>query len=369
MELETSLSREQANLEHNIKLSQSELEKKISDYEKEHHDKTLYIKDSNSKMPELKSQVNDLSDNVEKLKSKSQKMKYVIDNYDKSIRTLNHDQESKIKTLYKIDSHGISLENNNSRLMDSKIYSMNKLSSLGYNSPLKYFPGIDSIISYLDLEYNQLKTNVNLRADKNYRQIYSGYKSYSQRINQLDIERNSILEFIKNIDSKKRGTFLEAFKKIDKELRYIFSKLTTRENGIHGEAWLELDDPDDIFNSGVSLMAQFPNKIARESAIISGGEKTVSALCLILAIQAVTPAPFYLFDEIDAHLDAVNSSALAEILRERTDRSQIIMISLKDSILSRVDSMYGVYHEKGISKVLRYQPNIPIRKHRHNSTP
>ena len=369
MELETSLSREQANLEHNIKLSQLELEKKISDYEKEHHDKTLYIKDSNSKMPELKSQVNDLSDNVEKLKSKSQKMKYVIDNYDKSIRTLNHDQESKIKTLYKIDSHGISLENNNSRLMDSKISSMNKLSSLGYNSPLKYFPGIDSIISYLDLEYNQLKTNVNLRADKNYRQIYSGYKSYSQRINQLDIERNSILEFIKNIDSKKRGTFLEAFKKIDKELRYIFSKLTTRENGIHGEAWLELDDPDDIFNSGVSLMAQFPNKIARESAIISGGEKTVSALCLILAIQAVTPAPFYLFDEIDAHLDAVNSSALAEILRERTDRSQIIMISLKDSILSRVDSMYGVYHEKGISKVLRYQPNIPIRKHRHNSTP
>ena len=273
-----------------------------------------------------------------------------------------NEKDSKIKVLYKIDSQIHSLENTNSRSSESKISLLNKLSSMGYDNSLEYFSGADSIISSLDLEYNQLKTNVNLLADKNYRQIYSGYKSYSQRTTQLDIERNSIVEFINRIDSEKRGTFLEAFKKIDKELRYIFTKLTTRENGIHGAAWLELDNPDDIFNSGVSLMAQFPNKIARESAILSGGEKTVSALCLILAIQAVTPAPFYIFDEIDAHLDAVNSSALAEILRERTDRSQIIMISLKDTILSRVDSMYGVYHEKGITKILKYQPNIAVGK-------
>ena len=368
IELETSLAREQANLDHNIKHSHSELKTKISDYEKEYNDKSLYVKNSNFKIPELKSQINDLSDNTEKLKAESQKIKSIIDNYDKSIRTLNHEQESKNKTLYRIDSHRHSIKNNNSRLMDSKTSSMLKLSSLGYDEPLEYFPDADSIISYLDLEYDQLKINVNLRADKDYRQIYSGYKSYSQRTNQLSIERNSIIEFINRIDSEKRGTFLEAFEKIDKELRYIFSKLTTRENGIHGEAWLELDNPDDIFNSGVSLMAQFPTKVARESALISGGEKTVSALCLILAIQAVTPAPFYIFDEIDAHLDAVNSSALSEILRERTDRSQIIMISLKDTILSRVDSMFGIYHVKGITKILKYQPNIPIGKHRYNLT-
>ena len=79
-------------------------------------------------------------------------------------------------------------------------------------------------------------------------------------------------------------------------------------------------------------------------------------MCLILAIQAVKPAPFYVFDEIDAHLDAVNSSKLAEIIRSRTDKSQIIMVSLKDTILSRVDNMYGVYHERGITKILKYQP-------------
>ena len=158
------------------------------------------------------------------------------------------------------------------------------------------------------------------------------------------------------MDSDKRKAFLDAFEKIDKELRHLFSKLTTKDSGIHGEAWLELENEDDIFTSGVSLMAQFPDKIARESTGISGGEKTVAALCLILAIQAVKPAPFYVFDEIDAHLDAVNSTKLAEIIRERTVYSQIIMVSLKDTILSRVDNMYGVYHKRGITKILTYQP-------------
>ena len=78
--------------------------------------------------------------------------------------------------------------------------------------------------------------------------------------------------------------------------------------------------------------------------------------CLILAIQAVKPAPFYVFDEIDAHLDAVNSSKLAEILQSRTSKSQVIMISLKDTILSRVDTMYGVYHERSITKILKFRP-------------
>ena len=115
----------------------------------------MYIKNSNFKIPELKSQINDLSDNTEKLKAESQKMKSIIDNYDKSIRTLNHEQESKNKTLHRIDSNRLSIQNNNSRLMDSKTSSMLKLSSLGYDEPLEYFPDADLIISYLDLEYKQ----------------------------------------------------------------------------------------------------------------------------------------------------------------------------------------------------------------------
>ena len=147
---------------------------------------------------------------------------------------------------------------------------------------------------------------------------------------------------------------MDAFTKIDRELRSIFARITA------GGAWLELENPDDVFNTGVFLMTQFPGKIPRESGLVSGGEKTVSALSLILAIQAVSPSPFYIFDEIDAHLDAINAERLAELLKERAARSQIVIVSLKDSVLSRVDVMYGVYQESGLSHVVRFQPKIEV---------
>jgi len=151
--------------------------------------------------------------------------------------------------------------------------------------------------------------------------------------------------------------FLDTFEKIDKEIRIVFSKIT------RGSAWLEIENPQEIFNSGVFLTTQFPNKIPRESSAVSGGEKTVSAVSFILAIQSVYPAPFYLFDEIDAHLDVVNSERLANLLKERSAQSQIIAISLRDSIVSKGSVVYGVYQTKGVSQVIRYRPGLeaPIK--------
>ena len=105
-------------------------------------------------------------------------------------------------------------------------------------------------------------------------------------------------------------------------------------------------------------MAQFPDKIPRESMAVSGGEKTVSALSVILAIQSVYPSPFYLFDEIDAHLDIKNSESLAELLRERANNSQIIAVTLKDSMLTQASIIYGLYIEKGTSRIIKYKTGV-----------
>ena len=88
----------------------------------------------------------------------------------------------------------------------------------------------------------------------------------------------------------------------------IFTKMTG------GNAWLELENEDDIFNAGISYFIQFLNKPKRESTAISGGEKTLAAVVFVLALQRLKPSPFYLFDEIDAHLDAPNSQSLAKIV-------------------------------------------------------
>jgi chromosome segregation protein len=157
------------------------------------------------------------------------------------------------------------------------------------------------------------------------------------------------VSFIESIEKDKRQTFLDAFDTVDKEIRGIFNKM----NG--GNAWLELENEDDIFNSGISYIIQFQNKPKRESTSISGGEKTLAAVVFVLALQKLKPSPFYLFDEIDAHLDAPNAERLANIVEERSNGSQFIMVSLRDSVVQKAKLIYGVYPERGVSKVVVYK--------------
>ena len=190
---------------------------------------------------------------------------------------------------------------------------------------------------------------LNAKAPETYLEVSYGYRSMSTRKNSLEEERNSIVKFIEDIEKDKRQTFLDAFDKVDKEIRLIFNKMTK------GNAWLELQNEDDIFNSGISYLIQFPNKPKRESTSISGGEKTLAAIVFVLALQKLKPSPFYLFDEVDAHLDAPNSEKLANILEERSKESQFIMVSLKDSVVQKAKLIYGVFPKNGVSNVVTYK--------------
>ena len=97
------------------------------------------------------------------------------------------------------------------------------------------------------------------------------------------------------------------------------------------------------------------NKPKRESTSISGGEKTLAAVVFVLALQKLKPSPFYLFDEVDAHLDAPNSEKLGKILAERAKESQFLMVSLKDSVVQRAKLIYGVFPKNGVSHVVTYK--------------
>lgn len=207
---------------------------------------------------------------------------------------------------------------------------------------------VSGMLQALESEIRSLDS-LNAKAPDAYGTVYEGYRSWSPRKNSLEEERNSIVQFIEGIDRDKKQTFLDAFDKVDKEIRLIFGKMTG------GNAWLELQNEDDIFSSGISYMIQFPNKPKRESSSISGGEKTLAATVFVLALQRLKPSPFYLFDEIDAHLDAPNSERLAKILGERAQESQFIMVSLKDSVVQKARLIYGVYPKNGVSNVVTYK--------------
>jgi chromosome segregation protein len=207
---------------------------------------------------------------------------------------------------------------------------------------------VEPIVQGLTAELNSL-TALNAKAPETYLEVSYGYRSMSTRKNSLEEERNSIIKFLDDVDKDKRQTFLDAFDTVDKEIRLIFNKMTK------GNAWLELQSEDDIFSSGISYMIQFPNKPKRESTSISGGEKTLAAIVFVLALQKLKPSPFYLFDEIDAHLDAPNSEKLAKILEERSKESQFILVSLKDSVIQKAKLIYGVFPKNGVSHVVTYK--------------
>jgi len=222
------------------------------------------------------------------------------------------------------------------------------LNAFGFDESIETFD-VEPSIEILEKEQNSLATSLNTNAPQRYVEISTGYHSMSSRKNELEAERNAVVSFIESIDKDKRQTFLDAFDTVDKEIREIFTKM----NG--GNAWLELENEDDIFSSGISYFIQFQNKPKRESTSISGGEKTLAAVVFVLALQRLRPSPFYLFDEIDAHLDAPNAQSLAKIVEERSKGSQFIMVSLKDSVVEKAKLIYGVYPKNGVSHVVTYK--------------
>ena len=222
------------------------------------------------------------------------------------------------------------------------------VNAFGFSESIETFD-VEPSIEILEKEESLLAASLNAIAPQRYVEVSTGYHSMSSRKNELEGERNSIWSFIEGIEKEKRQTFLDAFDTVDKEVREIFNKM----NG--GNAWLELENEDDIFNAGVSYFIQFQNKPKRESTSISGGEKTLAAVVFVLALQRLKPSPFYLFDEIDAHLDAPNSQSLSKIVQERSKGSQFIMVSLKDSVVEKAKLIYGVYPKNGVSHVVTYK--------------
>ena len=316
-----------------LNLEFQELEIKIQELEKQKESKNHVLVTLREKEQEListsGSSIGHLKEFDDKLKILSEKDRDLT----KQINTLERQSDSLTRDLHDL------VEN------ETKLQQL--LTAFGFDKNMETFD-VESIVHGLTSELSSLNA-LNAKAPETYLEVSYGYRSMSTRKNSLEAERNSIVKFIEDIEKDKRQTFLDAFDKVDKEIRLIFNKMTD------GNAWLELQNEDDIFNSGISYLIQFPNKPKRESTSISGGEKTLAAIVFVLALQKLKPSPFYLFDEVDAHLDAPNSERLAKILEERSKESQFIMVSLKDSVIQKAKLIYGVFPKNGVSHVVTYK--------------
>lgn len=159
--------------------------------------------------------------------------------------------------------------------------------------------------------------------------------------------RKAHSEFL-HVKEQRSERFMEAYEKIAASVDRVYQELTlgTRAHGVHGSAYLSLEDAEEPYLGGTTYHATPPLKRFMPMELLSGGERTMAALALLFAIHAVSPTPFFVLDEVDAALDAGNVEKLANYLRKNCNTCQFIVVSLKDQLYYMADLLIGVMKDK-----------------------
>ena len=191
--------------------------------------------------------------------------------------------------------------------------------------------------------------HVNLGAIEQYKELSERYGFLTEQMNDIEKSRRELTRLISELSRDMRALFSEKFKQISENFSEIFVDLFDG-----GRGRLYLSDPDDLLESGIEIEVQPPGKLIKNLSALSGGEQAFVAIGIFLAILRVNPAPFCLFDEIEAALDEVNVAKYAAYLRRFTDETQFILITHRRGTMEEADVLYGVaMQEEGISKLLR----------------
>lgn len=186
---------------------------------------------------------------------------------------------------------------------------------------------------------------VNMKALEEYEQQKSVYEELREKVETLEKEREKVMNMILEIEEKRKKVFYETLEGIREEFKKVFNELTG------GEADLMLEEPENI-DSGLLIKASPKGKKLLNIDLLSGGEKTLTAIAFLFAIQRFKPAPFYILDEIDAALDKANTKKITELIKKYSKNSQFIVISHNDITIQFADCVYGVSMDEGESKVL-----------------
>ena len=186
---------------------------------------------------------------------------------------------------------------------------------------------------------------VNMKAIEEYDIFKDEFDEMREKIDRIVSEKESIENTVKKIEAKRMETFTLALDEITKYFKEVYSELTG------GEAELRLEDPSSM-DSGLVISASPPGKKLLSIDTQSGGERTLTALSFLFAIQRHKPAPFYILDEADASLDKANTKCFVEMIKKQAKGSQFILISHNDQLIKEADQVYGITMEDGESKVM-----------------
>jgi len=177
---------------------------------------------------------------------------------------------------------------------------------------------------------------VNMLAIEEYDRVEAELTELRDQRETLVEEANGIRERIESYEARKRETFMDAYEAIDEQFRSVFERLS------NGTGRLHLENESDPFDGGLTMKAQPGDKPIQRLDAMSGGEKSLTALAFIFAIQQHNPAPFYALDEVDAFLDAANADLVGELVDELSADAQFVVVSHRSAMLDRAERAIGV---------------------------
>ena len=213
----------------------------------------------------------------------------------------------------------------------------------------------------LEIDYNKAKSEVNklkkiikeigivnLNAPEEYDKVNERYEFLNKQINDLNNAENTLLEIIEEMDKVMIKEFKENFNIINNNFKETFKDLFKG-----GEAELKLTQPNNILETGIDIIASPPGKKLTSISLLSGGEKTLTAISLLFAIIKSKPSPFCILDEVEAALDEANVDTFGKYLLKLKNKSQFIIITHKKKTMEYADILYGItMQESGVSKLV-----------------
>ncbi|QTE01164.1 AAA family ATPase [Streptomyces cyanogenus] len=195
--------------------------------------------------------------------------------------------------------------------------------------------------------YQQLG-KVNPLALEEFAALEERHKFLSEQLEDLKKTRADLLQVVKEVDERVEQVFTEAYRDTAREFEGVFSRLFPG-----GEGRLVLTDPDNMLTTGVDVEARPPGKKVKRLSLLSGGERSLTAVALLVSIFKARPSPFYVMDEVEAALDDTNLQRLIRIMQELQEASQLIVITHQKRTMEVADALYGVSMQgDGVSKVI-----------------
>jgi len=283
-----------------------------------------------------------LTEEVNALEEEVSGMVEVVSVHNRNIQVLQ-DQYSRLEVRKaKLEAELEAVQN---RLWDE--YELTWGTALEYRMEIENLRQIQSRVNELKAEIREMGP-VNISAIEDYSKTKERYNFMVKQRDDLVKSEEKLKRIIREMLSIMKKQFMEEFERINRNFNEVFRELFDG-----GRAEVVLEDPEDVLECGIEIIAQPPGKKLQNMMLLSGGERALTAIALLFAILKLRPAPFCILDEIEASLDDANVYKFAEYIRKFSDTTQFIVITHRKGTMEASDALYGItMQEHGVSSVI-----------------